>query len=85
MTHGAKVLKEYPQGYVQKVVEKMKAQGANFVMNANVEALEKKDEGYVLKLSGKNGAEECIETDYKTGNLSGGNWIWNRHLTFRHI
>ena len=61
VTHGPKVLKEYPQGYVTKVVEKMQAQGANFVFNAKVEAIDPRPEGgYTLR--GADGL--AIDTDY---------------------
>jgi glutathione reductase (NADPH) len=60
VTHGTTILKQYPQMYVEKVVDKMKAQGANFVFNAKIESIEKTDSGYCLK------AEDgiSIETDY---------------------
>ena len=54
------VLKEYPRDYVDQVTEKMKAQGANFVFNANVCCIEKTESGYALKT--KEGL--TIETDY---------------------
>lgn len=53
-------LKQYPQEYVQAVVEKMKAQGANFVFNANVSEIERTESGYLLKTK----EELTIETDY---------------------
>lgn len=53
-------LRQYPQDYVQIIIEKMKAQGANFVFNANVSAIERTESGYVLKT--KEGLS--IETDY---------------------
>lgn len=61
VTHGPKVLKEYPQEYVEKVVEKMKAQGANFVFNTDVASIEKKaDDAYILRST--DGL--AIETNY---------------------
>lgn len=53
-------LEQYPQEYAEKIVEKMKKQGANFVFGANVSEIEKTDAGYVLRT--KEGVE--IETDY---------------------
>ena len=53
-------LEQYPQEYANKVVEKMKAQGANFVFGANVCGIEKTEKGYKLKT--KEGVE--IDTDY---------------------
>lgn len=58
--HAGAALKQYPQEYVQAVVEKMKAQGANFVFNANVSEIERTESGYFLKT--KEGL--TIETDY---------------------
>lgn len=54
------ILKQYPQKYVKKIVDDMKAQGANFVFNANVEAVEKTDGSYIVK--GSDGLS--IKTDY---------------------
>ena len=43
-------LRQYPKKYVDAVVEKMKGQGAEFLLGRHVEALEKKGENeYVLK------------------------------------
>lgn len=55
-----KALRQYPQEYVRVIVEKMKAQGANFVFNANVSEINRTEAGYVLKT--KEGL--AIETDY---------------------
>ncbi len=55
-----KALRQYPQEYVRVIVEKMKAQGANFVFNANVSEINRAETGYVLKT--KEGL--TIETDY---------------------
>lgn len=55
-----KALKQYPQEYVQSIIDKMKAQGANFVWNAKVEAIEKNGGVYTLK--GADGLS--IDTDY---------------------
>ena len=55
-----KALRQYPQEYVRVIVEKMKAQGANFVFNANVGEINRTEAGYVLKT--KEGL--AIETDY---------------------
>jgi glutathione reductase (NADPH) len=60
IVNSSDILKAYPKEYVDKVVEKMKGQGANFVLNANVSALEKTEKGYVLRT--KEGL--AIETDY---------------------
>lgn len=61
VTHGDAVLRDYPQDYVARIVEKMKAQGANFVFNANIESLEQTAGGaYVLKGAGG----LAIESDY---------------------
>ena len=61
VTHGDKVLRDYPSDYVARIVEKMKAQGANFVFNAKIESLEQVADGsYVLK--GADGLS--IESDY---------------------
>jgi len=54
-------LRQYPIDYTTKIVEKMKAQGANFMFNANVSEIVKVDDNdYVLKT--KEGAE--IKTNY---------------------
>ncbi len=55
-----RVLGQYPQDYVQVIVDKMKAQGANFVLNANVTELQKTPAGYIVKT--REGLS--IETDY---------------------
>lgn len=60
VVHSDKALKQYPQEYVQVIIEKMKAQGANFVWGANVSEIERTESGYVLKT--KEGLN--IETDY---------------------
>ncbi|MDD7363400.1 MAG: NAD(P)/FAD-dependent oxidoreductase [Firmicutes bacterium] len=60
VTDGEIILKQYPQKYVEKVVDKMKEQGANFVFNAKVESIEKTENGYALK--GADGLH--IDTDY---------------------
>lgn len=74
VTHGDRVLRDYPQDYVNRIVEKMKGQGANFVFNAKVESLEQGSDGaYVLK--GADGLE--IRSDYvlaavgRTANVHG--------------
>lgn len=54
------VLKQYPQKYVEKIVEKMKSQGANFVFNAKVQSVEKEEDTYIIK--GSDGLS--VETDY---------------------
>lgn len=61
VTHGPEVLKDYPQDYVARIVEKMKDQGANFVFNAKVESLEQMADGSYL-LKGADGLS--IESDY---------------------
>lgn len=53
-------LEQYPQEYAEKIVEKMKKQGANFVFGAHISAIEKNGEGYVLKTA----EGLCIDTDY---------------------
>lgn len=53
-------LEMYPQEYAQKIVEKMKAQGANFVFGAHVSSIEKSGDKYILKTA----EGEAIETDY---------------------
>lgn len=58
LTHAA--LEQYPQMYAEKIVEKMKAQGANFVFGAHVSEIEKTGESYILRTA--EGAE--IATDY---------------------
>ena len=60
VVHSDKALKQYPQEYVQVIIEKMKAQGANFVWGANVSEIQRTESGYVLKT--KEGLN--IETDY---------------------
>ena len=55
-----KALRQYPQEYVRVIVEKMKAQGANFVFNANVSEINRTEAGYVLKTK----ESLAIETDY---------------------
>ena len=54
-----RTLEQYPQEYAEKIVQKMKAQGANFVFNAHVTEIEKRGEGYILKTA----EDESIETD----------------------
>ncbi len=60
VTDGDIILKQYPQKYVIKIVEKLKQQGANFVFNAIVEAVEKTETGYSVK--GSDGLS--IDKDY---------------------
>ncbi|MBQ7371382.1 MAG: NAD(P)/FAD-dependent oxidoreductase [Blautia sp.] len=60
VTSGASALNAYPQEYVTKIVDKMKAQGANFVWNAKVEEIVKNGETYTLKGAGG----LSIDTDY---------------------
>lgn len=60
VTHGSRILKQYPEKYVAKIVDKMKAQGANFVLNAAPESITEADGKYVLKCA--DGTE--ISTDY---------------------
>ncbi|MBQ9234815.1 MAG: NAD(P)/FAD-dependent oxidoreductase, partial [Lachnospiraceae bacterium] len=61
VTSGKKALGAYPQEYVEKIVDKMKAQGANFVFEASVEEIVKNsDNSYTLK--GANGLS--IDTEY---------------------
>lgn len=60
VTSGSSALNAYPQEYVNKIVDKMKSQGANFVWNAKVESIEKKGEAYSLKCA--DGLS--VDTDY---------------------
>lgn len=61
ITHGAKVLGQYPQDYVGKIVERMKGQGANFIFKTDIESVaENPDGGYTV--SGTNGLH--LDTDY---------------------
>ena len=53
-------LEMYPQEYAQKIVEKMKAQGANFVFGAHVSSIENSGDKYILRTA----EGEAIETDY---------------------
>lgn len=53
-------LEQYPQEYAEKIVEKMKAQGANFVFVSHVSEIEKNGEKYILKTA----EGEAIESDY---------------------
>ncbi len=53
-------LEMYPQEYAQKIVQKMKAQGANFVFGAHVSSIEKSGDKYILRTA----EGEAIETDY---------------------
>lgn len=53
-------LEQYPQEYAEKIVEKMKGQGANFVFNAHVSEIEKDGDSYLLKTA----EGEEIKTDY---------------------
>lgn len=53
-------LEQYPQEYAEKIVEKMRSQGANFVFGAHVSEIEKNGEKYILRT--EEGA--AIETDY---------------------
>lgn len=53
-------LEQYPQEYAEKIVAKMKKQGANFVFGAHVSAIEKHGSRYLLQTA--EGTE--IETDY---------------------
>ncbi|MBQ7522981.1 MAG: NAD(P)/FAD-dependent oxidoreductase [Oscillospiraceae bacterium] len=60
VTNTNATLEQHPQAYAEKIVEKMKAQGANFVFDATVSEIEKTETAYRLKT--KEGAN--IETDY---------------------
>jgi len=61
VTSGDKALGAYPQEYVEKIVEKMKAQGANFVFHAAVqEIVQNAEDSYTLK--GADGL--AIDTNY---------------------
>ncbi len=53
-------LEMYPQEYALKIVQKMKAQGANFVFGAHVSSIEKSGDKYILRTA----EGEAIETDY---------------------
>lgn len=55
------ILKQYPKKYVDEVVEKMKKQGANFLLNRHVTSLEKiKENEYVINTKEK----DKIKTNY---------------------
>lgn len=60
VTSGDAALRAYQQDYVARIIDKMRAQGANFVWNAHIEAIEKNGDTYTLK--GGNGLS--IDTDY---------------------
>ena len=60
VTHGSRVLKQYPQKYVETVVKRMKAQGANFVLNAPPKSIERDGDSYLLHC----GEDTVIKTDY---------------------
>lgn len=60
ITDGDTALKQYPQEYVKAIIEKMKAQGANFIWNTTVCELGKDGDVFTVKL--KNG--DVIKTDY---------------------
>lgn len=70
VTSGSTALGAYPQEYVSKIVEKMTAQGANFIWNADIKELQKNGEKYTLKgkLKGEGsaafGSDFSLETDY---------------------
>lgn len=64
VTAGKAALGAYPQEYVEKIVSKMKAQGANFVWNADVKEITKSGDSYTLKGSVKGGSDFAIGTDY---------------------
>lgn len=53
-------LEQYPQEYAEKIVEKMKAQNANFVFGAHISEIQKTADKYILKTQ----EGVCIETDY---------------------
>ena len=55
-----RALKQYPEKYVAKIIEKMKKEGVEFAFNETLSAIEKKGEGYLIKLT--SGRE--IEADY---------------------
>lgn len=61
VTSGSRALHAYPAAYVERIVEKMKSQGAKFTFNATVEAIEKNDDGsFTLK-----GTDDLhIDSDY---------------------
>ena len=61
VTSGKRALGAYPQAYVEKIVAKMKAQGANFIFEASVEEIIKKGEDS-FTLKGANGLS--IDTNY---------------------
>lgn len=60
VTDSHSVLKQYPAEYTEKIVEKMKSQGAVFYYDSHVSEIEKNNDSYILK------TEEgtSIETDY---------------------
>ncbi len=60
IAHGDRALRQYPDKYVSKIVEKMEKQGAEFKWNENVSCIEKTDAGY--KLATENGL--TIMCDY---------------------
>ena len=59
VVHSDKALKQYPQEYVQTVIEKMKAQGANFVFNANVSI----ETDYILITVGRKANVDGMDLD----------------------
>lgn len=59
VTNDDKVLPQYPEEYTSKIAEKMKAQGANFVQNARITAVEQNGNGFTLVYDGGR-----IDTDY---------------------
>ncbi len=61
ITHGSKVLSNYPQDYVGKIINRMKDQGANFVFNTDIESVSDNGNGSYT-VNGSGGV--CIETDY---------------------
>jgi len=60
ITTGHDVLTAYPRAYVDKIIAKMTAAGANFVYDAAVGSVEKTETGFVIKGS----PDIAIETDY---------------------
>lgn len=61
ITLGERALEQYPEGYANQVVERMKSQGAKFAFGVNVDEIVKNEDGsFTVKYNGG----DSVETDY---------------------
>lgn len=60
VTHGSRILKQYPKKYTDKIAERMKSRGANIILNAPPKSIEKDGDSYIFRC----GEDQAIRTDY---------------------